>query len=445
MIGTFAMTTSCPKRILLITFGSRGDIQPLCLLGRELMREGHAVRFIANGDYARTVASYGLTFVDVGLEFAGHFGSPDFDRAFIERRIRPHKLVAAVFAMARRLSGHLSDMLEFSLAEIDAADIVIYTVVSSFAAVLAAERGIPSVQVSYQPNVPTGLISAVNLSGRDFGRILNRASYEGMRGLSLLTWPAFRQFRGRTGRGKLLRPWSLPVSVSLRLSEQIHAYSPFLAGEALVAGQGTEAVGFFLREAETGARLPESVEAFLSDGPLPVYVGFGSMHWGAARNTRIVMKALALWGGRAIVSTGAGGLSRSASIPPNVLLVGGLDHALLFPRLAAAVHHGGAGTTAQALRSNLPCVILPVASDQLFWGRRVAAIGAGQEPIPITKVTPEQIADRIATATTDRTLRASAEAAGARLRGEAGLRTAVERIKVLLAATQPRPDQETQH
>lgn len=432
------MTTIRPSRILLITFGSRGDIQPLCLLGRALMREGHTVRFIANRDYARTVTGYGLTLVDVGLAFAGHFGSPEFDRAFIERTRRPHKLFAAVFTMARRLSGSLPEIFEACLAEVDQADIVVYTVVTTFAAVLAAERGIPSIQISYQPNVPTGLISAVNLSGRDFGKLLNRVSYEGMRGLSLLTWPAFRDFRRRTGRGKLLRPWTLPVAMSLRLSEQIHAYSPMLAGEALVAAQGTEATGFFLREAEAGGHLPEAVEAFLDAGPPPVYVGFGSMHWGAARNTRMVMKALALWGGRAIVSTGAGGLSRSAAAPPNMLVVGGLDHALLFPRLAAAVHHGGAGTTAQALRNNLPCVILPVASDQLFWGRRVAAVGAGPDPIAITKVTPEQLADRIATAATDRALRASAETVGARLRGEDGLRAAVARIVALLAAAQSR-------
>lgn len=427
------MTITRPSSILLITFGSRGDIQPLCLLGGELARAGHAVRVVANSDYERTIVGFGLTFVDVGLEFESLFKSPEFDRAFVERRRRPHRLIAAVLAQARLVSNGLPDILERCLAEIDRSDLVVYTVASSFAAVLAAERGIPSVQISYQPNVPTSRISAVNLSGRDFGRALNRASYEGMRGLSLLTWPAFRRFRQRTGRGRALRPWTLPVASSLRYSEQIHAYSPALAGEDLVAMQGAEAIGFFLREVDPAARLPEAVEAFLAAGPPPVYVGFGSMLWGAERNTRTVLQALALWGGRAIVSTGGGGLSRPAEIPPNVLVVGGIDHTLLFPRLAAAIHHGGAGTTAQALRCGLPCVILPVASDQLFWGRRVAALGAGEAPIPITKVTPDQLAQRIAKAATDGALHMSAEAIGARLRAEPGLKAAIACIEALLA------------
>ncbi|MFY9291482.1 MAG: glycosyltransferase [Methylorubrum rhodinum] len=419
------------KQILLVTFGSRGDVQPICLLAQALAEAGHAVRIATNADYARTVASYGVAYVDVGLAFAETFREASFEKAFLERHRRPLALLGTVRRYGERISGLMPNILHRVMAEVHSADLVIYTTLAWFAGALAKEAGIPSVYVAYQPVEPTGRFSSVLLSGRDFGAPLNRLSYELMRGASLLTWSAVRRFRRDTGKGRLLRPWTSPVGLALAHAHQIRAYSPVLAGPH--PGAGATETGFWLRDARPGEALPEAVERFLAEGPPPVYVGFGSMLWGARRNTRIVMEALALWGGRAIVATGAGGLARPDSTPPNVLFVGSLPHALLFPRVAAAVHHGGAGTTAQALASGLPCVILPVASDQLFWGRAVAARGAAEAPVPITKIDPATLAARIARATTDPSMREAARGLAVGMAREPGLPGAVARIETMLA------------
>ena len=426
------MSVAPRKKILLVTFGSRGDVQPICLLARSVAEAGHAVRLATNGDYARTVASYGVPYVDVGLSFAETFREASFETAFVERHRRPLALLGAVRSYGERMSGLLPVVLERLLAEVRAADLVIYTTLAWFAGALAREAGLPSVYVAYQPVEPTGRFSSVLLSGRDFGAPLNRASYELMRGASLLTWGAVRRFRQKTGMGRLLRLWTSPVGLALAQSHQIRAYSPSLAGLTAAGGADTTETGFWLRDARPGEALPEAVERFLAAGPPPVYVGFGSMLWGATRNTRIVMEALALWGGRAIVATGAGGLTRPESMPPGVLFVGGLSHGLLFPRVAAAIHHGGAGTTAQALACGLPCVILPVASDQLFWGRAVAARGAAEAPVPITRIDPATLAARVARATTDAAMREAARGLAAGLGREPGLPGAVARIEAML-------------
>lgn len=425
------MPTAAQKQILLVTFGSRGDVQPICLLAQALAEAGHAVRVATNGDYARTVASYGVPYVDVGLSFAETFREASFETAFLERHRRPLALLGAVRRYGERMSGLVPEILHRLLAEVRTADLVITTTLAWFAGGLAKEAGIPLVYIAYQPVEPTGRFSSALLSGRDFGAPLNRLSYEVMRAASLLTWGGVRRFRRESGMGRLLRPWTSPVGLALAHAHQIRAYSPVLAGP--VAEAGATETGFWLRRARPGEALPEAVEQFLGVGPPPVYVGFGSMLWGAKRNTRIVLEALALWGGRAIVATGAGGLTRPEAAPPNVLFVGSLPHALLFPRVAAAVHHGGAGTTAQALACGLPCVILPVASDQLFWGRAVAARGAAEPPVPITKIDPETLAARIARATTDPGLREAARTLAAALDRESGLPGAVAQIERMLA------------
>ncbi len=82
-----------------------------------------------------------------------------------------------------------------------------------------------------------------------------------------------------------------------------------------------------------------------------------------------------------MIATGRAGLSQP-DLPGEVFVTGAVPHDWLFPRMAAVVHHGGAGTTGAGLRAGVPSIIVPGANDQPFWGRRVEALGAGPAPIP---------------------------------------------------------------
>ena len=107
----------------------------------------------------------------------------------------------------------------------------------------------------------------------------------------------------------------------------------------------------------------------MAAGEPPVYIGFGSM---AGRNPEqlamLILEALAKSGQRGLLLTGWGGL-RPELVPDNVFVLDSAPHSWLFPRMAAVVHHGGAGTTAEGLRAGVPTVIVPFAFDQPFWGR----------------------------------------------------------------------------
>ena len=137
-----------------------------------------------------------------------------------------------------------------------------------------------------------------------------------------------------------------------------------------------------LRVTQTGAwilpdqtPLEPELEAFLTAGEPPVYVGFGSLP-ADQQTSRTVIDAVRAAGRRVVLSKGW------AEIGPiddtsDCIAIGDVNQQALFPRVAAVVHHGGAGTTTTAARAGVPQVIVPMFSDQPYWASRVRALGIG--------------------------------------------------------------------
>lgn len=171
---------------------------------------------------------------------------------------------------------------------------------------------------------------------------------------------------------------------------------------------------------------PADLDVFLSTGPPPVYVGFGSMAGDAPeRATSLVAEALERAGHRGIVAGAVGDL------PPTVIGAGSVPHEWLFPRTAAVVHHGGAGTTAAVVRAGVPSVVVPFMGDQPFWGRRVHALGVAPAPIPRKRLTVARLADAIRVAATDGDMRRKAEMLGETVSAEDGIGRAVSVLERL--------------
>jgi UDP:flavonoid glycosyltransferase YjiC (YdhE family) len=119
-------------------------------------------------------------------------------------------------------------------------------------------------------------------------------------------------------------------------------------------------------------------------------------------------------------------------LPNNVFLLKNFPHKWLFPQMATIVHHGGAGTTGAALSSGVPNVIVPHFADQHFWGKRVAALGAGPKPIPRKILTVERFAQAISTATHNPMMRERATAIGLEIVAEEGVNRAIQVIQKVM-------------
>jgi sterol 3beta-glucosyltransferase len=148
---------------------------------------------------------------------------------------------------------------------------------------------------------------------------------------------------------------------------------------------------------------------------------------GGKQRTEIALQALRLAGQRGILATGWGGLT-AENTSRDIFVLDAAPHDWLFPKVAAIVHHGGAGTTGAALRVGKPQIICPFVGDQYFWGQRAADLGVAPSPIPQIKLTAERLADAIKYTVTNTNLQQRASSVGETIRAENGIECAVKHI-----------------
>ncbi|HEX2142258.1 MAG TPA: nucleotide disphospho-sugar-binding domain-containing protein, partial [Candidatus Limnocylindria bacterium] len=156
-----------------------------------------------------------------------------------------------------------------------------------------------------------------------------------------------------------------------------------------------------------------------------VVVSFGSMAMDDAESIlRIITSAAAAAGVRAVVQLpGRDGIRVKGQ--DVLLLHAPVDHRALFPRAAAVVHHGGAGTTHTAAAAGVPQVVVPHVGDQPYWAARLQALGVATPPLPATRLAPHPLAERLRSALHDGELRASARRLGALVKADRGVATAI--------------------
>jgi UDP:flavonoid glycosyltransferase YjiC (YdhE family) len=198
-------------------------------------------------------------------------------------------------------------------------------------------------------------------------------------------------------------------------------------------GSWVDVTGYWFDDHPADWEPPPALATFLAAGPPPVFVGFSSA---TDRNPEatiaLVTEALTRAGQRGILQWSLA--PRNADLPREVFAIDAIPHDWVFPRVTAAVHHGGSGTTGEALRAGLPSVVVPASfADHPFWGRKVRDLGAGPPPIPRKRLTAERLAHAIHVAATDARIRERALALGERIRSEDGVTRAVEAIERQLA------------
>ncbi|MFD3893003.1 nucleotide disphospho-sugar-binding domain-containing protein [Streptomyces sp. UNC401CLCol] len=400
-------------RIVIAAAGSRGDVAPYTGLGAVLRQAGHDVTLAATDTFAPLAREAGLKFR----------GLPADTRARGDVTGR-RGLMRTAAAFVTELGQGFADAVD------DGADLLLLsTTTAPLGWHLIEATGTPSLGVYLQPTAPTGDFPPVVTGSRSLGRLANRAAG---RFALRMTDRIYDQAVHRLRRRLDLPPAS--ASEVRRRQERanwpvLHGFSTALVPRPSDWRPGLEVVGTWWPHLAPGARLPSRVEDFLSAGPRPVLIGFGSMASGEGeRLSEIAVRALRLAGLRGILQAGSAGLAADGD---DVLTVGDVPHGLLFPRLAAVVHHGGAGTSAAALRAGVPAVTVPVTADQPFWAGRLAALGAATDPIPFRSLTAERLADSLRRVVRQQSYSRAAARAAQHVAAENGSRRTVETVRRL--------------
>ncbi|GLX37820.1 glycosyl transferase [Streptomyces roseochromogenus] len=400
-------------RILIATAGSRGDVAPYTGLGVALSRAGHEVALAATETFEPLATEAGLEFRPLPADHRAH-GSARGKRELLR--------AAAEFVteLGEGFAGAVDRGTDLLLLSATTAPLGWH---------VAEATGTPSMGVYVQPTTPTGDFPPTVTGTRSLGRLGNRAAGR------LALHMADRVFEPTVAR--LRTRLELPPLTAARMRRRrakarwpvLHGFSTALLPRPRDWAHGLAVTGPWWPYVGADRRLPAELEDFLAAGPPPVFVGFGSMAAGEGeRLGEIAVRALRRAGLRGVLQSGSAGLAADAD---DVLTVGDLPHALLFPRLAAVVHHAGAGTAAAALRAGVPSVTVPVTADQPFWAGRLAAVGAAPAPIPFRTLTAEGLGDALAKVVREPSYAAAAAAAARHIAvedGEAAVVSAVGRL-----------------
>jgi UDP:flavonoid glycosyltransferase YjiC (YdhE family) len=411
-------------RIALVTIGSLGDVQPILALALGLRRAGHEVRVVTHAAFATLGRALGVDLRSTTAADPRRLLESEEGREVLAIR----NPLRAWRGFASLAEAGASTLFADVLAGCEGVDALGYSGLGLFPGYAAAARlGVPYFAAHLIPTGPThDFPSPLLPQGPAWVPGYNRASH------ALARWLVWRWFGPLTDRtraeGRPVPRFLSPTKLAAGARASFFGISPAVVPQPAAWSSWAQFTGYWFLDAPSWEPPPDLL-SFLECGPPPVVVGFGSMSGREpAHTTRIVVEALERAGARGLLLTGWGGLEARA-LPSTVHALDFAPHAWLYPRAAAVVHHGGAGTTASALRAGLPSVLVPFAFDQPFWAERVRRLGAGPAPVPERQLTPVRLAEAIRCAVEDPRMRSAARALGERIRAEDGVGTAVRGIE----------------
>ena len=383
-------------RIVLVPIGSQGDVLPVLALAQRLQGAGHGVRLVSGDDVAAQATAAGIPFRSIGVD--------------VRATMAAHR---DLFAFARRMSPAVAEAVA---AETDA-DAVLATFLGVAAGGVARRRNLPFFYAVAIPGLPTRELANPTSSPRVRSARGNLATHRRMARVVRMAFPAARTL------------FAAPRPTYL------HCFSRHVVPRPSDWPPEAHVTGYWFGEhTSTSGWQPEpELRRFLDEGPPPICVTFGStVDRDPEGLARILGEALRRTGRRAVVVTGWSGLAEP-DLADNVHVAAHVPFDWLFDRVDAVVHHGGAGTTALALRAGLPQVVVPSALDQPFWAGRLHTLGVSPAPLPRRELTAERLV--AALSADDHDMRRRARHLGDLVAAEDGTGAAVRIIEETVART----------
>lgn len=415
-------------RALLVTHGTRGDVQPFLALAVALRERGHEAVLAAPESFAAAALEQEVEFAPLDEGPNRLMDDPVIKEA-IDGGYRGLRGKVTAVRTALRIKPLMTAVLRDvgAVARTSRADVVVHT--PGLPAQHAAEMlGVPAVLVALQPGwVPTAEFPCPMVPMPRLPKVFNRATY-------LTVSATLRVYNGiasnwrTTDLGLPRRRGSHDVLHDAAGNDRLvlQAFSRHVTPVDPDWPKSVRTTGFWYLPTPPDWSPPDRLTRFLADGPVPVYIGFGSM---AGRNSHrtatIVTDAVRQAGVRVVLATGWGGIATDTDTD-DVLVIDQAPHDWLFPRMSAVVHHGGGGTTGAALAAGRPQVVCPFVADQPHWANRMHAVGVAPTPVRQQQLTAERLAAALVQANG---MRERAEQLGREIRAENGVAGAVDALE----------------
>jgi UDP:flavonoid glycosyltransferase YjiC (YdhE family) len=403
-------------KIVLATFGSRGDVQPIIALTLALQSAGHDVLLAGPPEKASWIKEMGCKFHPLGKDIT----------SFIDSMENAHTI---------RTSSHF---IRFLRAEIDAqfesipeiiseADLVLGASLVFSLSSIAEAMSIKYRFIAFAPQLlPSSHHPFMAFKHQGFPRWVNRLGWNLVTCLDKLNFTKLINInRRKIGLAPITSAWGhiLGKDVIIASDKEIAAAPSDLDISYAQTG--------YMHLAQPSQK-NQKIEDFLNTGPPPVYSGFGSMpKIDQASLISLTVKAARDNGLRVVIAKFWDEPSEFSGAE-DIFFIKQYPHLDLFPRMAAVIHHGGAGTTATTARSGVPQIIVPHILDQYYWGNQIYKSKLGPKPIWRAKLTTENLSRAIKESVTNQELINNARKVGKKLRRKNSSEIAVKEIERLI-------------
>lgn len=402
-------------RITVVTQDTRGGVQPYAALAEGLVAAGHDVRAVAPAEYTWLFERVGIS----SLPLVGMGADESRDVALRAQGEGQGGLRSATRAIVQRVPEWAGLVRRFA----EGSDILTGGVGGSILGEpVASAMGVPWVPAHLQPvgavnaDYPGVLMAGIPRIAGAVGNLVGQLLTEAA--IRVPFQPAQAAARRALGGSTRRTP---------RSPGAVYGISPSVIQLPRNDRRNRLVSGYWFDETDSDV-LPTEVEDFIrSGGEQPVVsMGFGSMVAADPIGLReLLVDAARAAGTRVVFIAGAGAVADHArQDESHVLTVASIPHRALFPRMAANVHHGGAGTTANAFAAGVPTVVVPFGADQPFWARRATELGVAPPPTPIARLTRQRLTEALRVALEDSAMRSRSAELGTRIRSEDGTRLA---------------------
>ncbi len=383
-------------KALLISMGTRGDVEPFLALGEILLERGWEVVCLFPEQFRSESEQ-------MGFRFHG------FDKAFLELidGIDAKRILGGEGSILKRFASWASLAkqgmklardsvdLQHRVTLDEAPDRVIYHPKCNTAIIWGMAKPGKSIMLSPIP----GLYHVVRhfaVMWGNYGTTLNRASFWLVNKIKAIAVKRFT--RSIQNDYPALRVTVSSIQRAMETTEKtFYTVSPSLFPRPVYWPDSARVVGYFERDKAAHWTPPDELEQFIATYEKIVFISFGSMtNPDPGTKTAIILNALKKHNIPAIIATAGGGLKRSDDSPAHVVFIKNVPHDWLFPQVYAVVHHGGSGTTHMAVKYGCPALVIPHAIDQPFWARTIHALGLGPKGIRIRDLNDEVFQSRLA-------------------------------------------------
>lgn len=406
--------------ITILTYGSRGDVQPFLPLSLGLMNRGHKITLAAPSRFKNLVEEHKINFVPLA-------GDPeDLSRKLNDVGFNFIKQMQALTNHAIEIGADIFRQTEIACQD---ADLIIHTFAHAIGAhSLAREKNIPDIHIQTFPMfTPTGdypNITMLNFQNRFLNRLTHIFSAKTFFLSAKLGFEYVRRKAGLPKR-KLLFPFD--ENPPRFRTPILCAWSPTFLPPSSDFASRVHVTGYYFFPLNDSYSPSPELDSFLKSGKPPVCISFGSMvNKDAQRIDEIVRESLKQTNNRGIILSGWGSVKHEST--NELLYIESAPHDWLLPKCKMVIHHGGAGTTSAGLRAGIPTIVIPFTADQPFWGNNVYKIGAGPKPILVKNLSVDKLVESIYEAESE-VIRKQSQVVSQKIRSENGIDDAVQLIE----------------